>query len=121
VKWTYREFVVTITAALGSPASFRPIIEIDSNSRDPPTALTTGLTTINQRESSSVKWTYRECVVTITAAFRLPGSFRPIIKIDCNFRDPPTALTTDHTFLTTEQALEFGQDMAHEWIDGHFR
>jgi hypothetical protein len=59
--------------------------------------------------------------VTITAAVGSPGSFRPIIKIGCNSRDPPTALTTDHTFLTTEQALEFGQDMAHEWIDEHFK
>ena len=70
---------------------------------------------------SSVKWTYIECVVTITAAFRSTALFRPIVEIDSNSRDPPTALTTDHTFLTTEQALEFGQDMAHEWIDGHFR
>jgi hypothetical protein len=68
-----------------------------------------------------VQWTYRECLVTITAAFRAPASFRPIIKIDCNSRDPSTALTTGHTFLTTEQALAFGQDMARKWIDGHFK
>ena len=68
-----------------------------------------------------MKWTYRECVVTITAAFRSPDSFRPIVEIDSNSRDPPTALTTSHTFLTAEQALAFGQDMAREWIDGHFK
>jgi hypothetical protein len=79
-------------------------------------------TTINQRENSSVKWTYKECVVIITAAaFGSPASFRPIVKIDCNSRDPPTGLTTGQTFLTTEQASEFGQDMAREWIDGHFK
>jgi hypothetical protein len=68
-----------------------------------------------------VKWTYRECVVTITAASGSPASLRPIVEIDSDSRDPPTALTTDHTFLTTKQALEFGQDMAREWIDGHFK
>jgi hypothetical protein len=67
-----------------------------------------------------VKWTYRECAVTITAAFRAPASFRPIVKIDSNSRDPPTALTTGLTFLTAEQAVAFGQDMARNWIDGHF-
>jgi hypothetical protein len=56
--------------------------------------------------------------VTITAAFRAPASFRPIIKINCNSRDPPTALTTGQTFLTTEHALAFGQDMARKWVDG---
>jgi hypothetical protein len=69
-----------------------------------------------------VKWTYyRECVVTITAAFRSSGSFRPVIKIHCNSRDPPTALTTGHTYLTADQALSFGQGMTHEWIDGHLK
>ena len=120
MKWTYRECVVTITAAFRSPDSFRPI-KIDSNSRDPPTALTTALTAINQRESSSVKWTYREYAVTITAAFRSSASFRPVIEIGASSRDPPTALTTGQTFLTTEQALQFGQDMARKWIDGHFK
>jgi hypothetical protein len=67
-----------------------------------------------------VKWIYRECVVTITAAFRSPASFRPIVQVDSNSRDPPTALTTGQTFLTTEQALTVGQDMARNWIDGHF-
>jgi hypothetical protein len=67
-----------------------------------------------------VKWTYRECVVTITAAFRSPASFRPIVEIGSNSCDPPTALTTGLTFLTAEQALAFGQDMARNWIDGHF-
>jgi hypothetical protein len=67
-----------------------------------------------------VKWTYRECVVTITAAFRSPASFRPIVEIGSNSRDPPTALTTGLTFLTAEQALAFGQDMARNWIDDHF-
>jgi hypothetical protein len=70
---------------------------------------------------SSVKWTYRECVVTITAAFRPPDLFRPIVEIDSNSRDPPTALTTGHTFLTAEQALAVGQDMARHWIDGHVK
>jgi hypothetical protein len=50
-----------------------------------------------------------------------PARLGPSLKIGSNSRDPTTALTTDHTFLTTEQALEFGQDMAHEWIDGHFK
>ena len=68
-----------------------------------------------------MKWTYRECVVTITAAFRSPDSFRPIVEIDSNSRDPPTALTTGHTFLTAEQALAVGQDMARNWIDRHFK
>ena len=65
-------------------------------------------------------WTYRECVVIIAAAFRSPGSFRPVIKIHRNSRDPPTALTTGHTFLTAELALAIGQEMARNWIDGHF-
>ena len=68
-----------------------------------------------------MKWTYREYVVTITAAFRSPASFRPIVEIDRNSRDPPTGLTTGQTFLTTEQALAFGQNMARKWIDGHFK
>ena len=69
-----------------------------------------------------MKWTYREFVVIITAAaVESPASFRPTVKIDCNSRDPSTGLTTGQTFLTTEQALEFGQDMAREWIDGHFK
>ena len=67
-----------------------------------------------------MKWTYRECVVTITAAFRSPASFRPIVEIGSNSCDPPTALTTGLTFLTAEQALAFGQDMARNWNDGHF-
>ena len=68
-----------------------------------------------------MKWTYKECVVTITAAFRSPDSFRPIVEIDSNSRDPPTALTTGHTFLTAEEALAVGQDMARNWIDRHFK
>jgi hypothetical protein len=68
-----------------------------------------------------VKWTYRECVVTITAASGSPASFRPIVEIDSDSRDPPTAITTGLTFLTAELALAFGQDMAREWIDGHFK
>ena len=68
-----------------------------------------------------MKWTYRESVVTITAAFRAPDSFRPIVEIDSNSPDPPTALTTGHTFLTGEQALAVGQDMARNWIDRHFK
>ena len=72
-----------------------------------------------------MKWTYRECIVSITAhsvksAFGSSASFRPIVKIDCNSRDPPIGLTTGKTFLTTELALEFGQEIAGEWIDGHF-
>jgi len=62
-----------------------------------------------------VKWTYKESVVTITAAFRSPDSFRPIVEIDSNSRDPPTALTT------AEEALAVGQDMARNWIDRHFK
>ena len=84
MKWTYRECVVTITAAFGSPALFRPTI-------------------------------------TITTALGPPASFRPIVEIYSRSSDPPTALTTGKTFLTSEQALEFGQDMAREWIDGHFK
>ena len=68
-----------------------------------------------------MKWTYKECVVTITAAFRSPASFRPIVEIESNSRDPPTALTTGHTFLTVEEALAAGQDMARNWIDRHFK
>jgi hypothetical protein len=56
------------------------------------------------------------CGVVLTLA-----SFRPIVKIDCCSTDPPTALTTGLTFSTSDQALEFGQDMAREWIDGHFK
>ena len=66
-----------------------------------------------------MKWTYRECVVTITAAFRSTAAFRPIVEIEANSRDPPTALTTGLTFLTAEKALAFGQDMARSWIDGY--
>jgi hypothetical protein len=68
-----------------------------------------------------VKWTYRECIVTLTAVSRSPASFRPIVKIGSNSRDPPTALTTGHTFLTAEQALAVGQDMARNWIDGRVK
>jgi hypothetical protein len=77
-------------------------------------------TTINPSESSSVKWNYRECIVTITIALSSPASFRPIVEIDCRFSGPPTALTTGQTFLTSEQALAFGHDMAREWIDRRF-
>jgi hypothetical protein len=66
-----------------------------------------------------VKWTYRECDVTITTAFGSPGLFRPVVEIDCSSPGPPTALTTGKTFVTTEEAVEFGKEMARDWIDGH--
>jgi len=66
-----------------------------------------------------MKWTYRNCDVEITALFDSPAkvSFTPVVEINCTARGLQTLLTTGKSFSTTEQAEEYGQDMAREWID----
>ena len=67
----------------------------------------------------TIKWTYRNCHVEITILFDSPAkvSVTPVVEIDCHAPGLQTLLTTGKSFLTTEQAEEYGQEMAREWID----
>jgi len=67
-----------------------------------------------------MKWTYRNCDVTITTSPDLYVPFRvtPIVGIDCEATTgKPMVLRTNQCFLTAEAAEEFGQEMARDWIN----
>ena len=70
-----------------------------------------------------MKYTYRNCTVEITALFDSPAkvTFTAVVEIDCNDPGLHTLLTTGNSFLTTEQAEEYGQEMARKWIDAYTR
>jgi hypothetical protein len=62
---------------------------------------------------------YRNCDVEITVLFDSPAkvSVTPVVEIDCRAPGLQTLLTTGKSFLTTEQAEEYGREMARQWID----
>ena len=64
-------------------------------------------------------WRYRNCDVEITVLFDSPAkvSVTPVVEIDCHASSLQTLLITGKSFLATEQAKEYGYEMAREWID----
>ena len=66
-----------------------------------------------------MKRMYKTCAyeITVTSNRLTMGCVTPAVKI--HIVGEQTMLTTNETFLNTEFAEEYGEAMAHEWIDAH--
>jgi hypothetical protein len=69
-----------------------------------------------------MKWTYKECDVIITAVKKPPRlKLSPFVEITPYGTEDRIRIITSESFTTSPRAEEYGQDMAREWIDKHFK
>ena len=70
-----------------------------------------------------MKLSYKGCDVTITAVWSVPSrKLTPIVEIKCkDTEEQQIILTTSNSFVSAAMAEHWGEDMAREWIDGHFK
>ena len=53
---------------------------------------------------------------------RTKPQFEPIVEIRCkDAEEQQVILTTSNSFVSAAMAEYVGQNMAREWIDGHFK
>jgi len=69
-----------------------------------------------------MKWTYKNCDVEITAVKKPPRlKFVPFVEITPYGTEDQIRIVISESFTTSPMAEEYGQDMAREWIDKHFK
>jgi hypothetical protein len=63
-----------------------------------------------------VKWTHRECEVTITTS-KTGARFRSVVKILRPHEQGTALLMMGDSFPTAEMAENYGRQVARDWID----
>jgi len=69
-----------------------------------------------------MKWNYKDCRVHVTVIDASPpnSNLTPVVEIDCREIAGPHTLMTDRTFSRPVDAMDFGANLARDWIDKHW-